>query len=75
MEVWALGAYGAAYCLQEFLTVKSDDVEGRKKLYEAIVRGKTKYEMGTPASFTVLVSEMKSLCLDVRVISNQKQNR
>ena len=75
MEVWALGAYGAAYCLQEFLTVKSDDVEGRKKLYEAIVRGKTKYEMGTPASFTVLVSEMKSLCLDVQVISNQKQNR
>ena len=72
MEVWALGAYGAAYCLQEFLTVKSDDVEGRKKLYEAIVRGKTKYEMGTPASFTVLVSEMKSLCLDVNV---SKPNR
>ena len=75
MEVWALGAYGAAYCLQEFLTVKSDDVEGRKKLYEAIVRGKTKYEMGTPASFTVLVSEMKSLCLDVNVLPTSKQNR
>ncbi len=75
MEVWALGAYGAAYCLQEFLTVKSDDVEGRKKLYEAIVRGKTKYEMGTPASFSVLVNEMQSLCLDVQLLSNSKQNR
>jgi DNA-directed RNA polymerase, beta subunit len=70
MEVWALGAYGAAYCLQEFLTVKSDDVEGRKKLYEAIVRGKTKYEMGIPASFSVLVKEMQSLCLNVNLIED-----
>ena len=73
MEVWALGAYGAAYCLQEFLTVKSDDVEGRKKLYEAIVRGKTKYEMGIPASFSVLVKEMQSLCLNVNLI--EENNR
>ena len=71
MEVWALGAYGAAYCLQEFLTVKSDDVEGRKKLYEAIVRGKTKYEMGIPASFSVLVKEMQSLCLNVNLIEDR----
>jgi len=73
MEVWALEAYGAAYCLQEFLTVKSDDVEGRKKLYEAIVRGKTKYEIGIPASFSVLVKEMQSLCLEVNLIEEQKQ--
>ncbi|MGI6393955.1 MAG: DNA-directed RNA polymerase subunit beta [bacterium] len=72
MEVWALEAYGAAYCLQEFLTVKSDDVEGRKKLYEAIVRGKNKYEIGIPASFSVLVKEMQSLCLDVNLIEEQK---
>jgi len=73
MEVWALEAYGAAYCLQEFLTVKSDDVEGRKKLYEAIVRGKTKYDIGIPASFSVLVKEMQSLCLDVNMIEEPKQ--
>jgi DNA-directed RNA polymerase subunit beta len=73
MEVWALEAYGAAYCLQEFLTVKSDDVEGRKKLYEAIVRGRTKYDIGIPASFSVLVKEMQSLCLDVNMIEEQKQ--
>ncbi len=73
MEVWALEAYGAAYCLQEFLTVKSDDVEGRKKLYEAIVRGKTKYDIGIPASFSVLVKEMQSLCLDVNMIEEQNQ--
>ncbi|HDT11747.1 MAG TPA: DNA-directed RNA polymerase subunit beta, partial [bacterium] len=72
MEVWALEAYGAAYCLQEFLTVKSDDVEGRKKLYEAIVRGKTKYDIGIPASFSVLVKEMQSLCLDINMIEEQK---
>ena len=71
MEVWALGAYGAAYCLQEFLTIKSDDVEGRKKLYESIVRGRNKYEMGVPASFSVLVKEMQSLCIDVNLISDQ----
>lgn len=73
MEVWALEAYGAAYCLQEFLTVKSDDVEGRKKLYEAIVRGKTKYDIGIPASFSVLVKEMQSLCLDVNLIEEQNK--
>ncbi len=73
MEVWALEAYGAAYTLQEFLTVKSDDVEGRKKLYEAIVRGKTKYDIGIPASFSVLVKEMQSLCLDVNQIEEQNK--
>lgn len=73
MEVWALGAYGAAYSLQEFLTVKSDDVEGRKRLYEAIVRGKHKYEIGVPASFSVLVKEMQSLCLDVNLIEENQQ--
>ena len=73
MEVWALEAYGAAYCLQEFLTVKSDDVEGRKKLYEAIVRGKHKYDIGVPASFSVLVKEMQSLCLDVTLVEENQQ--
>ncbi len=75
MEVWALEAYGAAYTLQEFLTVKSDDVEGRKKLYESIVRGKNRYEMGIPASFSVLVKEMQSLCLDVRMIEDDNKNK
>jgi len=74
MEVWALGAYGAAYSLQEFLTVKSDDVEGRKRLYEAIVRGRHKYEIGVPASFSVLVKEMQSLCLDVNLIEESQQS-
>ncbi len=73
MEVWALGAYGAAYTLQEFLTVKSDDVEGRKRLYESIVRGKHKYEIGVPASFSVLVKEMQSLCLDVTLVEEGQQ--
>ena len=73
MEVWALEAYGAAYTLQEFLTVKSDDVEGRKKLYEAIVRGKHKYDIGVPASFSVLVKEMQSLCLDVTLVEENQQ--
>ena len=74
MEVWALEAYGAAYALQEFLTVKSDDVEGRKRLYEAIVRGKTKYDIGIPASFTVLVKEMQGLCLDVKMVEKSTTN-
>ena len=65
MEVWALEAYGAAYTLQEMLTVKSDDVAGRTKVYEAIVRGDDTFEAGIPESFNVLVKEMRSLCLDV----------
>ena len=65
MEVWALEAYGAAYTLQEMLTVKSDDVGGRTKAYESIVRGEDNFEIGIPESFNVLVKEMKSLGLDV----------
>ena len=66
MEVWALEAYGAAYALQELLTVKSDDVVGRTKIYESIVKGQNTLEAGTPESFNVLIKEMQSLCLDVR---------
>ena len=65
MEVWALEAYGAAYTLQEMLTVKSDDVIGRTKVYEAIIRGDDNYEAGVPESFNVLLKELKSLGLDV----------
>ena len=68
MEVWALEAYGAAYCLQELLTIKSDDVLGRVKVYEAIVKGENIPEPGIPESFKVLIKEMQSLCLNVEVI-------
>ncbi len=71
MEVWALQAYGAAYTLQEMLTVKSDDVVGRTKVYEAIVKGDDSFEAGIPESFNVLVKEMRSLCLNVELKSNQ----
>ena len=67
MEVWALEAYGAAYTLQELLTVKSDDVQGRTRIYEAIVKGDNTLEAGTPESFNVLIKELQSLGLDVRV--------
>ena len=67
MEVWALEAYGAAYTLQELLTVKSDDVQGRTRIYESIVKGDNSLEAGTPESFNVLIKEMQSLGLDVRV--------
>ena len=69
MEVWALEAYGAAYTLQEMLTVKSDDVAGRTKVYEAIVRGDDNFEAGIPESFNVLVKEMRSLGLNVELTS------
>nr|WP_108870175.1 DNA-directed RNA polymerase subunit beta [Tessaracoccus timonensis] len=69
MEVWALEAYGAAWALQELLTIKSDDVPGRVKVYEAIVKGENIPEPGIPESFKVLVKEMKSLCLNVEVLS------
>jgi len=69
MEVWALEAYGAAYALQELLTIKSDDVLGRVKVYEAIVKGENIPEPGIPESFKVLIKEMQSLCLDVEVLS------
>jgi DNA-directed RNA polymerase subunit beta len=70
MEVWALEAYGAAYALQELLTVKSDDIAGRVKVYEAIVKGENLPEPGIPESFKVLVKEMQSLCLNVEVLSS-----
>ncbi len=70
MEVWALEAYGAAYTLQELLTVKSDDVQGRTKAYESIVKGKNTPEPGIPESFNVLVKELQGLCLDVKLIRN-----
>jgi len=66
MEVWALEAYGAAYTLQELLTVKSDDVQGRTRIYEAIVKGENALNPGTPESFNVLIKELQSLCLDIR---------
>jgi DNA-directed RNA polymerase subunit beta len=72
MEVWALEAYGAAYTLQEMLTVKSDDVAGRTKVYEAIVRGDDTFEAGIPESFNVLVKEMRSLGLNVELLSTKK---
>jgi DNA-directed RNA polymerase subunit beta len=72
MEVWALEAYGAAYTLQEMLTVKSDDVAGRTKVYEAIVRGEDTFEAGIPESFNVLVKEMRSLGLNVELNSSQR---
>jgi DNA-directed RNA polymerase subunit beta len=71
MEVWALQAYGASYTLQEMLTVKSDDVSGRVKAYESIIRGDNNFESGIPESFNVLVKEMKSLGLNVEFISHE----
>ncbi|MGE5599115.1 MAG: DNA-directed RNA polymerase subunit beta, partial [Bacteroidota bacterium] len=73
MEVWALEAYGAAYTLQELLTVKSDDVIGRVKTYEAIVKGENVPEPGVPESFKVLIKELQSLGLDVRVLTEEAQ--
>jgi len=80
MEVWAMEAYGAAYTLQELLTVKSDDVQGRTRIYESIVKGDNSLEAGVPESFNVLVKEMQSLGLDVRVgysnpVDQQQQNQ
>ncbi|WP_073249896.1 DNA-directed RNA polymerase subunit beta [Caloramator proteoclasticus] len=73
MEVWAIEAYGAAHMLQEILTVKSDDVVGRVKTYEAIVKGENIPEPGVPESFKVLIKELQSLCLDVKVLTDDKQ--
>ena len=72
MEVWALEAYGAAHILQELLTAKSDDVHGRAKIYESIVKGEAALEPGIPESFNVLIRELQSLCLDVELIKNQQ---
>ena len=73
MEVWALEAYGAAYTLQELLTVKSDDVLGRNKIYESIVKGRHKLETGLPESFKVLISELKSLCLNIELLQKAEE--
>jgi len=73
MEVWAMEAYGAAYALQEFLTVKSDDVSGRTRMYEAIVKGKHTLEPGLPESFNVLIKELQSLCLDVELLEGDDE--
>jgi DNA-directed RNA polymerase subunit beta len=70
MEVWAMEAYGAAYALQEFLTVKSDDVLGRTRMYESIVKGEHVLEAGLPESFNVLLKELQALCLDVELIED-----
>ena len=74
MEVWALEAYGAAYTLQEILTVKSDDIAGRTKTYEAIVKGQNIPTPGIPESFKVLVKELQALCLDVRVLDKDGED-
>jgi DNA-directed RNA polymerase subunit beta len=71
MEVWALEAYGAAHTLQELLTVKSDDVAGRSRVYEAIVKGENPPKPGIPESFNVLVKELQALALDVQLEENE----
>ena len=73
MEVWALEAYGAAYCLQELLTIKSDDVLGRVRVYESIVKGDNIPEPGVPESFKVLMKEMQALCINVEVLTKDGQ--
>jgi uncharacterized membrane protein len=73
MEVWALEAYGAANILQELLTAKSDDVQGRAKIYEAIVKGESSYSPGIPESFNVLIRELQSLALDVELMEKPKK--
>lgn len=73
MEVWALEAYGASHTLQEMLTVKSDDVVGRVKTYEAVVKGENIPEPGVPESFKVLIKELQSLGLDIKVLSEEKE--
>jgi DNA-directed RNA polymerase subunit beta len=73
MEVWAMEAYGAAHALQEFLTVKSDDVAGRTRIYESIVKGKHTLEAGLPESFNVLIKELQSLCLDVELLEEDEE--
>ncbi len=71
MEVWALEAYGAAYTLQEMLTVKADDVTGRTKVYESIVKGEDSFESGVPESFNVLVKEVRGLALNMELIQHE----
>jgi DNA-directed RNA polymerase subunit beta len=71
MEVWALEAYGAAHMLQEMLTIKSDDVVGRSKAYESIIKGEPIQKVNIPESFNVLIRELKGLCLDVELIGGE----
>ncbi|MCF6208795.1 MAG: DNA-directed RNA polymerase subunit beta, partial [Ghiorsea sp.] len=73
MEVWALEAYGASYTLQEMLTVKSDDVQGRTKMYESIVRGEMSFDAGIPESFNVMVKEMNALGIDMSMVKKPKE--
>jgi len=75
MEVWALEAYGVAFALQELLTVKSDDVTGRTKIYESIVKGTNTLDAGMPESFSVLINELRGLCLDVQIEGAKKRNQ
>jgi DNA-directed RNA polymerase subunit beta len=75
MEVWAMEAYGAAYALQEFLTVKSDDVQGRTRMYESIVKGDYSLEAGLPESFNVLMKELQALCLNVELVETNELGR
>jgi DNA-directed RNA polymerase subunit beta len=73
MEVWATEAYGAAYSLQEFLTVKSDDMAGRTRMYEKIVKGENVLEAGLPESFNVLVKELEGLGLDIELVEKKQE--
>jgi DNA-directed RNA polymerase subunit beta len=75
MEVWALEAYGVAYALQELLTVKSDDVPGRTKIYESIVKGENSLEAGVPESFSVLINELRGLCLNMQTKRSGKEEK
>ena len=75
MEVWALEAYGVAYALQELLTVKSDDVQGRTRIYESIVKGTNVLESGMPESFSVLIHELRGLCLDTQLLGGEMEGR
>jgi len=75
MEVWAMEAYGAAYSLQEFLTVKSDDVLGRTRMYESIVKGENQLEPGLPEAFNVIVKELQALGLNVELVEDKNQER
>ncbi len=74
MEVWALEAYGVAFALQELLTVKSDDVAGRTRIYEAIVKGENTLDAGMPESFSVLINELRGLCLDIQISGHKRSD-
>jgi DNA-directed RNA polymerase subunit beta len=73
MECWALQGYGASYTLQEMLTVKSDDIDGRVKMYESIVKGNNRFDIGLPESFKVMVKEFRSLGLNVKLINSNEE--